>query len=162
MIQFSIKSDYAIRALLELAVRHPRLVKIEEVVHEQRLPSDYIAVLLGRLTRRGIVQSKRGPHGGYALARAPELITLAEVIACIEGPPAENQPASDAAHQHIGVAANLPAVWIGIRHSLQRIVDNITLAQVLAGDLSPAIGTPASITSPSPQPCVVGDESRAI
>ena len=162
MIQFSIKSDYAIRALLELAVRHPRLVKIEEVVHEQHLPSDYIAVLLGRLSRRGIVQSKRGPSGGYALARAPELITLAEVIAGIEGPPAASSPASNAGNEHTGVAANLPAVWTGIRHSMRLIVDNITLAQVLAGDLSPAIGAPAPITPRPSRPGVPVEEHRPI
>jgi Rrf2 family protein len=134
-VQISAKSDYAVRALLSLAVRAPELVKIDTVIGEQRLPRKFVEAILGDLRRAGIVRSQRGAEGGYALARPAEEISLGQVIRAVDGPLAEVRGLRPHETTYAGVAEHLPAVWVAVRASLRQVLDETTLAQVLSGEL---------------------------
>lgn len=81
------KAKYALRALLELAQAGPgEALLISEIAERQRLPRKFLEQILLELKRRGIVQSKRGKYGGYALLKPASKITFGEVIRIVDGP----------------------------------------------------------------------------
>lgn len=138
-MQISAKSDYAIRALLNLAAHEPELVKVDVLVREQGLPRKFVEAILGELRRASIVRSQRGADGGYALARPADEITLGSVIRAVDGPLAEVRGLRPHETAYEGVAQHLPDVWIAVRTSLRRVLDETTLAHVLTGKLPPAV-----------------------
>ena len=134
-MQISAKTDYAIRALLNLAAREPELVKVDTIVREQGLPRKFVEAILGELRRAQLVRSQRGADGGYALARPASEITLGQVIRAVDGPLAEVRGLRPHETEYAGVAQHLPEVWVAVRSSLRRVLDELTLAQVLNGKL---------------------------
>ena len=134
-MQISAKTDYAIRALLNLAAREPELVKVDTIVREQGLPRKFVEAILGELRRAQIVRSQRGADGGYALARPAGEITLGAVIRAVDGPLAEVRGLRPHETTYAGVAEHLPDVWVSVRASLRMVLDETTLAQVLSGTL---------------------------
>lgn len=132
-MQISAKTDYAIRALLNLAAHEPELVKVDTIVREQGLPRKFVEAILGELRRAQLVRSQRGAEGGYALARPASEITLGAVIRAVDGPLAEVRGLRPHETTYAGVAEHLPEVWVAVRASLRRVLDEVTLAQVLSG-----------------------------
>ena len=132
-MQISAKTDYAIRALLNLASHEPELVKVDTIVREQGLPRKFVEAILGELRRAQLVRSQRGAEGGYALAKPANEITLGAVIRAVDGPLAEVRGLRPHETTYEGVAEHLPEVWIAVRSSLRRVLDELTLAQVLTG-----------------------------
>ncbi len=134
-MEISAKTDYAVRALLELAARAPNLVKIEVIIGEQQLPRKFVEAILGELRRAGLVRSQRGAEGGYALARPAGEITLGQVIRAVDGPLAEVRGLRPHETTYTGVAEHLPQVWVAVRAALRRVLDETSLQQVLTGKL---------------------------
>lgn len=80
-------SDYALRAILVLAREyegHP--VPADEIARATGAPRNYLAKTLNALAKAGIVTSARGPQGGFALAIAPDVLTISQVIDCFDEP----------------------------------------------------------------------------
>ena len=138
-MEISAKSDYAVRALLGLAAHTPNLVKVDLIIGEQRLPRKFVEAILGELRRAGLVRSQRGAEGGYALARPASDITLGAVIRAVDGPLAEIRGLRPDQTTYTGVAEHLPEVWVAVRASLRRVLDETTLQQVLTGKLPPHV-----------------------
>lgn len=87
MMKVSTKSTYAIRAMLDLARRSDeRPVRLEDIANRQQIPLPYLEQIFSKLKKGGLVQSVRGPQGGYLLAKHPEEISLADVVLTLEGP----------------------------------------------------------------------------
>jgi len=86
-MKLSVKSDYAARAVLGLALQHPagKPVRIESLAKAQAVPANYLVQILIELKGQGIVKSVRGKEGGYRLARQPADITLADVLEAVHG-----------------------------------------------------------------------------
>jgi Rrf2 family protein len=83
---FSTKSEYGVRVMVELARRGgAEPVALAEIAEHEGLPLAYLEHLVARLRRAGLVESRRGAHGGYLLARPPAQITMAEVVEALEG-----------------------------------------------------------------------------
>ena len=81
------KCQYALRAVFELAKRHGRgPVRIGDVAKAQAIPPRFLEVILNQLKQAGFVESRRGNEGGYLLARAPERLTVGEIVRFVEGP----------------------------------------------------------------------------
>ena len=138
-MEISAKTDYAVRALLGLAARAPDLVKIEVIITEQKLPRKFVEAILGELRRSGLVRSQRGAEGGYALARPAAEIMLGQVIRAVDGPLAEVRGLRPHETTYTGVAEHLPEVWVAVRASLRRVLDETSLQQVLTGKLPPHV-----------------------
>jgi Rrf2 family protein len=139
-VDISAKSDYAVRALLGLAAEdgvgtEHKVVKIEALAVSQDLPRKFLEAILGDLRRAGIVRSQRGADGGYALARPAAEITIADIIRAVDGPLAEIRGHRPETTAYGGAAEHLQTVWIAVRASLRRVLDEVTLAQVVAGNL---------------------------
>lgn len=134
-MQISAKSEYAVRALLELAAREPDLVKAETIVAEQELPRKFVESILVDLRRAGLVRSTRGAEGGYQLTRPASQISLGAVIRAVDGPLAEVRGLRPHETTYSGVAQHLPEVWIALRANVRKVLDETSLQQVLVGRL---------------------------
>jgi Rrf2 family protein len=131
------KVDYAVRALLELAVARDGPLKGERIAQAQEIPLKFLENILIDLRHANIVRAQRGAEGGYWLARPANEVTIGEVIRAVEGPLASvrGEPPEDM--NYSGPAEHLRTVWVAVRASLRAVVDELTLADVVA-DRMPA------------------------
>jgi Rrf2 family protein len=130
-MRISAKADYAVRAAVELAAAaDEKPVKAERIATAQGIPLNFLENILGELRHAGIVRSHRGAEGGFRLAKAPEQISVADIIRAVEGPLASVRggPPEDAAYA--GAAEDLLRVWIAVRANLRRVVENVTVADI--------------------------------
>jgi len=137
-VNISAKTDYAIRALLTLADAAREgsgPVSVDSLAHRQSLPRKFLEAILGDLRRSGIVVSQRGSAGGYLLARAAGQISLGDVFRAVDGPLAEVRGLRPHETHYEGVAEHLPVVWVAVRASLRRVLDQTSLEQVRTGKL---------------------------
>ena len=95
-MRFSLQVQYAICGVFDLAYNgHGEPVQIRVISERQAIPARYLEQIFGRLRRNDIVASKRGPGGGYTLARTAASITLREVLEAVEGPLEESVAMDD-------------------------------------------------------------------
>src|SRR5688500_1903896 len=134
-VKVSAQSDYAVRALLELAQAGDGPVKGERLAQTQGIPLKFLENILIDLRHAGIVHAQRGAEGGYRLARPSEEVTLGEVIRAVEGPLASVRGEPPESVSYDGAAEHLQTVWIAVRASLRSVLDDLTLAEVVAGRL---------------------------
>ncbi|HEY1277870.1 MAG TPA: Rrf2 family transcriptional regulator [Thermoleophilaceae bacterium] len=134
-MRVSAKADYAVRAVLELAVADDGPVKGERIARAQAIPVKFLENILIDLRHAGIVRAQRGAEGGYWLARPPAQITLGEVIRAVEGPLASVRGEPPEEVTYPGAAEHLQTVWIAVRASLRTVVDELTLADVVTGKM---------------------------
>ena len=132
-MRVSAKVDYALRALAELAASPPGSVKAERLATAQEIPLKFLENILIDLRHAGIVRSQRGAEGGFWLARTPDSISVGEVIRAVDGPLASVRGEAPEDLDYDGAAENLKTVWIAVRASLRDVVDELTLADVVAG-----------------------------
>jgi Rrf2 family iron-sulfur cluster assembly transcriptional regulator len=97
-MRFSLQVQYAICGVFDLAYNgHGDPVQIRVISERQGVPARYLEQIFGRLRRSEIVSSKRGPGGGYTLARTAATITLREVLEAVEGPLEQSMAMNDGA-----------------------------------------------------------------
>ena len=86
-MKISVKVDYACRVMAELARLHGsgELAQIDQLAKAEAVPANFLAQILLKLRDHGLIVSRRGNHGGYALARAPEEISLHDILLAVEG-----------------------------------------------------------------------------
>jgi Rrf2 family cysteine metabolism transcriptional repressor len=117
VLQITSKSPYAVRALAELARRGGATpVPIAEIAKARDIPVQFLEGLFASLRRAGILQSQRGVKGGYSFARAPEEITVLEVVESLEGP--------------LGAEAEQSGpIWVDAVEAVRRQLGGITIAE---------------------------------
>ena len=97
-MMFSTKAEYGVRVMIDLARQGGDApVSLAEIADRNQLPLAYLEHLVARLRKAGLVDSRRGARGGYMLSRAAEEITMAEVVAALEGSIAPIECISEAA-----------------------------------------------------------------
>ena len=137
-MRVSAKVDYAVRASVELAAAQSgddpaRPVKAEALARAQDIPVKFLENILQGLRQAGIVESRRGPEGGHLLARPAAEIALADVIRAIDGPLAGVGGRRPEEVEFKGTAEPLRDVWIAVRASVRRVLEEVSLADVAAG-----------------------------
>jgi Rrf2 family protein len=111
----------------------------ESIARAQGVPLKFLLGILGELRRAGLVRSQRGPAGGYLLDRDPSSITIADVMRAVDGPLASVQDAKPEDVTYPGPAAKLQDVWIAVRASLRLVLEQVTIAHLLAGELPESV-----------------------
>ncbi len=132
----SAKADYATRVLLTLAAEPPgTAITGERLAAMQDLPAKFVENTLVELRRAGLVHSQRGRDGGYRLGLPASEISIARVMRVEQGFLAEvhGQRPEDVAYP--GAAAPLASVWVAAREAYRRVLEDVTLADVVAGKL---------------------------
>jgi len=139
-VHISPRIDNAVRILLEIARAQPDSVKAESIAVAQAIAPKILEATAAQLRRAGLVTSRRGPEGGYRLARPAGEISIADVIRAIEGPLASVRGQRPEDVTYSGVAAPLQQVWIALRVNIRAVLERVTIAQIAAGDLPEFIG----------------------
>jgi Rrf2 family protein len=146
-MMFSTKAEYGVRVMVELARRAGKgPVPLAEIAAHDGLPLAYLEHLVARLRKAGLLDSRRGAHGGYLLARPPDEITMAEVVAALEGSIAPIECISEAADGSIVCSRESAAegesqvcptklLWTRVRFSIVRTLQETTLANLVAGPM---------------------------
>jgi len=127
-MKISYKSDYALKAVLDLALcyegREP--VSIHDTAKRIDAPVKFLEQIFSSLKTYGIIESRRGSSGGYLLARSPEKITVGEIIRLIEGP---TEPISCVKQDYTGCneiyTCVFRSIWQDVHEATSRIIDNI-------------------------------------
>lgn len=115
------------------------VVKAEAIARRQDISLKYLLDILRDLKRAELVRSKRGPDGGFSLSRSPDAILLADVFRAVDGPLADVHDASLRGLSYPEPVEALPQVWMAIRGSLRRVLENVSLADLIAGSLAPDV-----------------------
>jgi Rrf2 family protein len=136
------KVDYAVRAgmvLARAASAGAGPVKGDRIAADQDIPVNFLENILAEMRQDGIVRSQRGAAGGYWLARRPEEVTVGAIIRAVEGPLAtvRGQRAEDL--DYSGDTGALQVLWVAVRASLRGVLDHVTLADLLTGELPAAV-----------------------
>ena len=135
-MRVSAKSDYALRALIELATREDGTpVSAEELGRLQEIPHGFLQAILADLRRSGVVMSQRGQSGGWRMARAPETVSVADVIRAVDGPLVSVYGLRPEAVTYNESATVLQLVWIAARANLREVFEHVTVAMLSAGKL---------------------------
>ncbi len=132
------RGEYALRALIDLGIAQEAgrdVVQIAEIADHQNIPIKFLEAILVQLKEEGLLDSKRGKHGGYFLARPMDTIRIGTVIRKIEGPLApigcvsQNfyEKCSCPDEEHCG----LRMLMLDVRNAIADILDNYSLAQVV-------------------------------
>ena len=129
VMQISRRVDYGLRAVIYLSGQKPNACcSIAEISRHQGVPRKFLEKIVQDLTRKGLIKSKKGSCGGYALARAPEAITFYEVIEAIEGPIAVNTCMDG----HLSCDQLPRCTMIGVWSEVQRKVTEIFTQTTIA------------------------------
>lgn len=134
-MQITARSDYAIRAAVELAIDPERARSGNELARAQELPGKFLEAILRDLTRAGLVTSQRGSSGGYRLARPAADINLAEIMRAVDGPLAAVRGVPPETVSYAGPAEALTQVWVAVRAAVRTVLEDTTLADLAAGEL---------------------------
>jgi Rrf2 family protein len=135
-MRVSAKADYAVRAAVELAVAPTgQPVQSDAIAAAQQIPLPFLANILVELREHGLVQSEPGTDAGYRLARTPGEITIGAVISSVDGPLASVHGNDPGQLAYEGAAAPLKGVWVALRANVHGVLDEVTLADVVAGAL---------------------------
>jgi Rrf2 family protein len=137
-VRITAKVDYAVRAATEMAAAPGGPVKGELLADRQGIPPKYLENILADLRRSGLVASQRGADGGYWLASPADEISVADIIRAVEGPLADVHGTPPEMVSYAGPATNLQRVWVATRAALRAILEEVTIADVVAGTLPPA------------------------
>jgi len=131
MLKISQKTEYALRAMIELALHPGTLTSAREISETQHIPLRFLEQQLGSLSKAGLVESFRGAGGGCRLSKAPEEIKVADVVDAIEGPfypmfcldPSDHTCWQDA-------RCGLQDLWGEVRVAVRGVFERITLAEL--------------------------------
>ena len=136
-MRVSAKADYAVRAAAELAAAatNGEPVKGERLAEAQDIPLQFLEHILLELKHHGIVRARRGAKGGYWLAKPAESVTVADIVRAVEGPIAHVQSSPPESIEYRGNAEHLQEVWIAVRANLRAVLEHVTLADLVSGEL---------------------------
>jgi Rrf2 family protein len=154
-MRVSTKADYALRALIEMALRadlaetdgvsgENEAVSAEELGRAQDIPRGFLQAILADLRRAGLVVSLRGQRGGWRLLRTAEEISVADVIRAVDGPLVSVYGLRPEAVTYNESARSLQHVWIAARHSLRDVFEDVSIRHLADQKLPDAVAARAA------------------
>ncbi|HYA88944.1 MAG TPA: Rrf2 family transcriptional regulator [Nitrospirota bacterium] len=113
------ETDYAIRCILYLAHYHDRIASVKEIARAMHIPKSFLAKILQRLVRNGILESIRGAQGGFRLTMKPSEISLLTIMEAIQGRAVINICAIDSKRCRMSSTCAVHPVWVDIRKEVE-------------------------------------------
>jgi FeS assembly SUF system regulator len=141
MLRIGKLTDYATLILATLAADRSRLQNAGSLAQRTHIAAPTVSKLLKHLHRAGLVNSTRGTHGGYQLARDPESISAAAILDALEGPVALTQCSAGSGHCGIEHTCSVGRAWQKLSLAIRQSLNEVSLAQ-LAGLDNPAAQMP--------------------
>lgn len=131
-MKLSTRTRYGTRAMVELAAAYERgPVSVKEVAEKQKLSEKYLEQIMAALKTSGLVNSVRGLHGGYTLARAPSSIRLGDIFRVLEGSPAPVDCVDDPGLCSMRDVCPTRSTWVEMKQALEVVLDGTTLQDLL-------------------------------
>ena len=131
-MKITYKGDYALKAVLDLALNYGSIVTIHELAKRTQVPFKFLEQVLLDLKKGGFVESRRGKIGGYLLAKSPAEITVGDVARFIDGP---IEPIACVEKGYKGCAdlykCAFRKIWADVGRATSGIVDNITFGKLV-------------------------------
>jgi Rrf2 family protein len=140
------KGKYGLKALVHLASLSPgQSMQCQEIAQANNVPKKFLDAILADLRTAGIVYSKKGPGGGYTLARAPSDIKVGQVIRALDGPLAPIACASRTAYQPCRDCKDVKSCPVRLamtraRDAMAEILDKMSVADMLVMGSAQTIG----------------------
>ena len=134
-VRINARVDYAVRAVLELAAAAPGALTSDKIAAAQDIPTRFLQAILADLQHARLVTSQRGRDGGYRLALPASEISIARVMRVEQGFLAEVHGQRPEDVSYPGAAAELASVWVAAREAYRRVLEGVTLADVIEGRL---------------------------
>ncbi len=132
-MKISTKGRYALRLMLDLAVNYTgEYISIKNIAARQDISEKYLEQIITQLNRAGYVKSVRGAQGGYMLAKSPSEYTVGMILRQMEGSLAPVSCAEDEEVCDKTSRCVTQEVWSRIQKAVEDVVDNITLADLVA------------------------------
>jgi Rrf2 family transcriptional regulator, cysteine metabolism repressor len=136
---FSSKAEYGVRLMVELGRQEgERPTSLKAIAEAEELPLSYLEHVVAGLKRAGLVESSRGAHGGYRLARPPAEISMDEVVLALEGSIAPMEcfttaPPGKVACSHHGEESNCSTklLWMRVQMGIIGALQGTTLAELV-------------------------------
>lgn len=118
-MQITRQADYALRAMIYLAKLEPnQRAATSQIAEEQHIPPSFLAKIISQLSIAGLIHTSRGARGGVSLARAPEAISILEVVEAIDGPIALNECTTSADGCPFGEDCPIRPLWCDTQSEL--------------------------------------------
>ncbi len=129
-MRISKKSQYGLRSLVCLAKDNERFLSLRTISEKEKIPFDYLEKIFSRLEKKGLLKSKKGIYGGYALAKNSKKITIGEILEALEGriTLVECMGAKTCSRKK---SCPTRGVWKKIQDSLQKTINSITLEDLI-------------------------------
>lgn len=138
VVMLTNKGKYGLKALVHLVGVEPgRTTMVAEIASANEIPKKFLDAILLELRNAGFVRSKKGPGGGYALAKAPQDIVIGAVVRALDGPLAPIACASRTAYRPCDDCADLAGcavrlTMLEVRDAVAKVLDATTLADMVA------------------------------
>jgi Rrf2 family protein len=150
LMQIPRKIEYALRAMIHLADNPGGVARGTEIARMEHIPKYYLEKVIRDLMRRGLVRARRGPGGGYQLARPPETISFRDVIEAVEGPITLNVCVDGSAACNLQPTCRMFRVWEEGQRVLLDVFSHTTLSEVALSKPSAALfARSAAIAEPA-------------
>jgi Rrf2 family protein len=130
LMQIPRKIEYALRAMIYLADRPGGVARGTEIAHHEHIPKYYLEKVIRDLMHRGLVQARRGPGGGYKLARPASMITFRDVIEAVEGPITLNVCTDGSSSCALQPSCRMYRVWEKGQRLLLEVFSDTTLQDI--------------------------------
>lgn len=128
------ETDYAVRCVLHLSKSPDRVVPVKEIATVMYVPRSFLAKILQKLVKAGIVESARGVKGGFRIQRPPSAVTLMDVVIAIEGPSSMNVCSSGYGVCRLSNTCAVHPVWVKFRDYYESMLRHYDFATLLAED----------------------------
>lgn len=124
------KTDYAIRCVLYLSEKKGGLANVDEISKSMLIPKSFLAKILQKLEKAGIVKSSKGRKGGFSLVKEPKGVSLMEVIETMQGPLSINVCAIDKRKCSLSNICSVHPVWVKIRKEIEEKLVKINFEEL--------------------------------
>lgn len=141
-MRLSTKSRFAVTAMIDVALREDRgPVSLAAISTRHQISLSYLEQLFSKLRQQGLVESTRGPGGGYSLSRNAEKITMADIVGAVDAP-TEEEVAAEGGWMN-------SELWASLNEKMLTHLQSITLRQLVAEQRTKGV-----TVEPAPQPAV--------
>jgi len=130
-MQITRETDYAIRCVLHLSQDPDKVIMVDTIARDKKIPKSFLAKILQKLSKAGIVKSFRGVKGGYQLDKHPSEISLLNLIESIEGPVLMNECAMNKKFCDMSEFCAVHPVWIKIRKVVEGALSDYNLETLM-------------------------------
>lgn len=134
-MQITRQADYALRAVIYLSRLAPEeRAATSQIAQEQKIPPSFLAKIVSQLSVAGLLQTSRGARGGVSLAKAPDEITVLDVVEAIDGPILLNECVACGGVCAFGDSCPMKPVWCNTQSELVDRLKTITFDTFISGN----------------------------